>query len=268
MKKIILNNTNMSVSKFIFGTASLFNVGEQSKRIKLIEAAVDNGFTHFDTAPYYGFGMAERDLSALAKSHPDVTITTKVGIYSPGGENQPWPSIFFRKSAGRFIRALSTPTISFDLARARGALEASLKRLARDVIDVYMLHEPTLDLVHTDEWNRWLEDVVASGKVKSFGLALTADRLEPFLAKPNPLCGLVQMYDSLEHHEADILAKHGKPLQITYGYVSAARQAGSDLSVTDILQRALKRNPDGAIIVSTKREDRLKQYGQILGDAG
>ncbi len=266
MQTITLSQTPVTVSKFIFGTASLFNAGDRARRHRLLQAAVDNGLTHFDTAPYYGFGMAERDLAVLAKN-PAVTVTTKVGIYSPGGESQPWASIFLRKAAGRFLRPLSTPAISFDLARARGALEASLRRLGRDTIDIYMLHEPTADLVKSDEWHRWLEDLVASGKVRAYGLALTADRLAPFLAQSDPLCGLVQMYDSLEEKQADILTGHGKPLQITYGYVSAARQAGSELGVKDILRRALARNPDGAIIVSTTREERLPQYGQILGAA-
>lgn len=264
MKKVKLSHTPLEVSKFIFGTASLFNVGEQSKRIRLIEAAVDAGFTHFDTAPYYGFGMAERDMAILAKAHPNVTVTTKVGIYSPGGENQPRASIFLRKALGRFVRPLSNPTLSFDLSRAKAALDASLKRLGRDTIDIYMLHEPTVDIVKTDEWNRWLEDMVTSGKVKSYGLALTEDRLRPFLAKADPLCNLVQVLDSLERREADVLTQHAKPFQITYGYVSAARQNGNTASVSDILQHALRRNPDGAIIVSTKQEARLKQYSDIL----
>jgi len=264
MKKIKLINTPIEISKFIFGTASLFNVGEQSKRIRLIEAAVDAGFTHFDTAPYYGFGMAERDMAVLAKSYPDVTVTTKVGIYSPGGESQPWASVFLRKAIGRVFRELSNPTSSFDLPRAKSALEASLKRLGRDSIDIYMLHEPTSDVVKTDEWNRWLEDMVTSGKVRSYGLALTEDRLRPFLQNADPLTNLVQMLDSLEHKEADILTKYGRPFQITYGYVSAARQNGNNSSVTDILKQALDRNPDGAIIVSTKQEGRLKQYSDIL----
>lgn len=98
MRQVILPGTDLSVSRFSFGTASLFNVGSSKMRANLLAAAFDNGFTHFDTAPYYGFGTAERDLKPLLKAHPDITVATKVGIYSPGGEAQSTASVFLRKA--------------------------------------------------------------------------------------------------------------------------------------------------------------------------
>lgn len=65
MRRIILPGTALSVSRFIFGTASLFRAGRRSERLRLLDAAYDHGLTHFDTAPYYGFGSAERDLKRL-----------------------------------------------------------------------------------------------------------------------------------------------------------------------------------------------------------
>ncbi len=264
MQQVTLPGTDLTMSKFVFGTASLFNAGSRAQRLALLEAVIDAGITHFDTAPYYGFGMAERDMGEVLPRHPNVTLTTKVGIRSPGGERQPWASIFLRKAAGRFIKPISAPTIDFSLGYARTALEDSLRRLKRERIDIYMLHEPELHLVKTDEWRRWLEDVQTAGKVRRFGLALTADRLEPFLAADTGLTDVIQMLDSLKDREADVLAKYGRPMQITYGYVSAARKVGDETPVGDILAQAVQRNPNGAIIVSTRRPDRLAQYDAIL----
>ncbi|WP_246102991.1 aldo/keto reductase [Rhizobium straminoryzae] len=264
---MIIKNTGVSVSRFVFGTASLFNVGNKKKRLDLLSAAVDAGFTHFDTAPYYGFGFAERDLAPVLKAHPHVTVTTKVGIYSPGGESQPAPAVFLRKAAGRFIKAISRPLIDFSVARARTTLEASLRRMGREVIDIYTLHEPETALVFADEWRRWMEDCVATGKVRTFGAALTADRLIAFTNSKIDLGPFVQVADSLDAKEADILAAHGKPMQITYGYVSAAFRSGEVISVADILKQALKRNLEGAIIVSSTKVSRLGQYSRILEDA-
>jgi aryl-alcohol dehydrogenase-like predicted oxidoreductase len=267
VKQTIIPGTDLGVSRFVFGTASLFNIGGSGKRNHLLNAVVDAGFTHFDTAPYYGFGLAERDLAPILKAHPHVTFTTKVGIYSPGGENQSAASVFARKAAGRFIKAISRPTIDFTLTRARKALEGSLKRSGRERIDIYTLHEPTVELVETAEWKRWLEDCVSSGKVRYYGLALTADRLAPFLAGSNDLGQVIQVCDSFEDREADLLTAHGLPMQITYGYVSAAFRHGTATSVPNILKAALKRNADGAVIVSTGKTSRLAQYAAIAQDA-
>lgn len=267
MQQITLPGTDLAVSRFIFGTAGLFNAGPAAARQRLLEAAVEAGFTHFDTAPYYGFGVAERELGLLLRRHPRLGVTTKVGLYSPGGDDQRDYSVFVRKALGRVLRPLSRPTVDFSVARARHALEGSLRRLGRERIDVYMLHEPQLALIATDEWQRFLDDCRRTGKIGEAGLALTADRLGPFLAAASPLTRLVQVCDSLEGREADILPQHGRPLQITYGYVSAARSSGSPLGVADVLRAALRRNAGGAIIVSSRRPDRLAQYPRLAAEA-
>jgi D-threo-aldose 1-dehydrogenase len=264
VQQTILPGTDLTLSRFVFGTASLFNVGPRTKRLRLLDAAKDHGFTHFDTAPYYGFGMAERDLQPLLAAHPDVTVTTKVGIYSPGGESQLGLAVLLRKAGGRLLPALSRPTIDWSILHARKSLEGSLRRIGRSSIDLYMLHEPELPLLNTDEWLRWLEQEVAAGRVRRFGLAIDASRLAPFLIAKSPLGPVIQTTDSLDDREADILLRNGRPLQITYGYVSAARKRHSKVDVPAILTRALNRNPDGAIVVSTDRIERLKQYGKIL----
>jgi D-threo-aldose 1-dehydrogenase len=260
---IKLNNVPFTMSKFIFGTASLFYSGSRKERQNLLFSAVDAGFTHFDTAPYYGFGLAESDLAPVLKARPNVTVTTKVGIYSPGGENQSDAAVFLRKAAGRFINSISRPTLDFSLARAKMALKDSLHRLNRDCIDIYTLHEPELPLLDTEEWLKWLETCVQKGKVRTFGLALTADKLEPFLASGSALTRFVQVADSLSARDADVLTRYGKPLQVTYAYVSAASKEGSTLSVIDVLRQALRRNAHGAIIVSTTKVARLPQYAKL-----
>jgi D-threo-aldose 1-dehydrogenase len=264
VQQIILPGTDLTLSRFVFGTASLFNVGSRKKRLRLLDAAKDNGFTHFDTAPYYGFGMAERDLQPLLAAHPEVTVTTKVGIYPPGGENQPGLAVLLRKAGGRILPALSRPTIDWSISHARKSLEGSLRRLGCSSIDLYMLHEPEFMLLDTDEWLRWLEQEVTAGRIRHFGLAVDVRRLEAFLAVQSPLGPVIQTTDSLDDQEADILLRYGRPLQITYGYVSARRKRHSKVDVPTILTRALKRNRDGAIVVSTGWIERLGQYAKIL----
>lgn len=264
MKKVTLPGTDISCSRFIFGTAGLFNVGSAKARRDLLEAAVEAGFSHFDTAPYYGFGWAERDLAPILRADPTITVTTKVGIYSPGGENNPAPVVFAIKAAGRAIKALSTPTVDFSVNRAQHSLDASLKRLQRDRVELYMLHEAEMHMLDTDEWLRWLEKCKADGKIAEFGIAVTSERAAPFLSAGSPLAKVVQMTDSLNGREADICDANGREKQITYGYISAAKKANPAANVREILAEALRRNSTGAIIVSTGKTARLRQYQEIL----
>src|SRR4029077_16666421 len=132
----------------------------------------DHGLTHFDTAPYYGFGTAERDLRDLLARRPEATVTTKVGIYSPGGESQAEGTILLRKAVGRILPSVSRPDYDWSVPRAKQALEASLRRLGRAHIDLYMLHEPDFGRVHPDEWFRWLDDERTGGRVRRFGVAV------------------------------------------------------------------------------------------------
>ena len=70
----------------------------------LLEAAVAHGFTHFDTAPIYGFGLSERDLAPLLAAEPNLTVATKVGLYPPGGTQQTWAAVLLVRLLENSIR--------------------------------------------------------------------------------------------------------------------------------------------------------------------
>jgi aryl-alcohol dehydrogenase-like predicted oxidoreductase len=260
---LVIPGTSLETSRFIFGTSSIVRAGMRRARRRLLDAAVDHGFRHFDTAPYYGFGVAERDLAPVLKANAQVKVTTKVGIYSPGGEDQWAAAVILRKVGARVFPSLARATTSFKLNEARLCLEASLRRLGREHIDIYMLHEPELQQLDAREWFEWLESLRGSGKIGHYGVALTAQRLQPFLAAASPLAEVTQVLDTLTGREADVLQMYGRRLQITYGYISGARAQGDHTAVAELLRLAVKRNADGPIIVSTKRLDRVGQYTRI-----
>jgi aryl-alcohol dehydrogenase-like predicted oxidoreductase len=171
--------------------------------------------------------------------------------------------VFVRKVGGRLFRFLNRPYFDFSLARARLALDASLRKLQREHIELYLLHEAQLELLDTDEWLQWLQSVKQTGKVGRFGLALTAPQLRPFLEVRSPLADVVQVLDSLGGHEADVMTQHGRALQITFGYISQARQAGDAMPFADLLRAATTRNPDGPIIVSTTKVGRVGEFERL-----
>ena len=69
-------------SRLGFGTSGLMGSAiTTAGRLRLLEVALDEGITHFDTAPLYGAGLAEEMLGRFAKGkRHSVTITTKFGL--------------------------------------------------------------------------------------------------------------------------------------------------------------------------------------------
>ncbi|WP_088310000.1 aldo/keto reductase [Novosphingobium sp. B 225] len=259
MQSLVLPGTDLTVSRLSLGTASLLSAGSRRNRDAVIGAALDAGFTHFDTAPLYGFGNAERDLGRVIGNRADCTVATKVGLRSPGGDDQSAVGAVLRKAAGKAIPALSAAQADFALAWARRSLEGSLRRLRRDAIDIYLLHEPELALIDHDGWLRWLEDVKTQGKVRHFGLAVLADRAAPFLDRASPLCEVLQLSDSVPGHEADVLNGHDREMQITFGYI----RGSADLSPMQALAAGLARNRTGSVIYGTRKPERLAAAAEL-----
>jgi len=77
------------------------------------------------------------------------------------------------------------------------------------------------------------------------------------------LGGVIQLCGSLEKREADLLGHYDRPLQITHGYVSAALRTSPTVSVPEVLKQALRRDYDGAIIVSSSKVCRLPRCALI-----
>jgi D-threo-aldose 1-dehydrogenase len=151
-----LSGTDLRISRFAFGTASLHHLTSSRSRRMLLEAAAAHGFTHFDTAPIYGFGLSERELAPILAAEPSLTVATKVGLYSPGGEEQSQASIVARKVIGKLYRSFSRAHVDLSVKRAEISLAASLQQLGRERVDILFIHEPEITLIETEEWQRWL----------------------------------------------------------------------------------------------------------------
>lgn len=127
------------LSRLAFGGAPVGNlyaeVDEVAARRTILHAWT-GGIRHFDTAPYYGFGLSETRIGdALAGVPRDsYTLSTKVGrvIEDVAGR---------RGEADGF--AVDGRAARFDYSRdgVRRALEASLRRLRTDRIDILFLHD-------------------------------------------------------------------------------------------------------------------------------
>jgi aryl-alcohol dehydrogenase-like predicted oxidoreductase len=145
-------STGLQVSAVGFGCWEIgggYGKIEAAEFARAVGRAIDLGINCFDTAEGYGFGASERALAqALGTRRRDVILVTKFGI---GYRDKP-----NMRDASR--------------ARVMASIEQSLKNLATDCVDVYLVHWPDRR-TRFEETMRALEDVVREGKVRFVGVS-------------------------------------------------------------------------------------------------
>jgi len=269
MDYVIIPGTQLYVSRLAFGTASLHRLLSARERSNLLGTALDSGITHFDTAPYYGFGLAEKDISSLIfNRRAAVTVATKVGLYPVGWYATSGLDVLLRKAAGKVCGALSRPQVDWSVRRAEQSLNLSLARMRTDYVDLLYLHEPSPMLINLDEFRRWGERAVESGKARYLGLAGTPHRFSNWLKVTDSFGTVVQSQDSVGsgEGESECVLHAGRPLQFTYGYLRDRH----DLQTVDVpartLKKALIRNHAGAVLFSTRSTVRLRQLVGVFSE--
>jgi aryl-alcohol dehydrogenase-like predicted oxidoreductase len=143
MEYKLLGKTGVRVSALCFGVMSFGDEADEATSAAMFERCREAGINFFDCANGYAAGRSEQILGRLiAPCRDEVIITSKV--YFPTG-----PDINARGASRRHIRA---------------AVEASLKRLNTDYIDVYFIHHFD-DQTPLEETLRGLDDLVRAGKI-------------------------------------------------------------------------------------------------------
>jgi aryl-alcohol dehydrogenase-like predicted oxidoreductase len=146
-----LGSSGLAVSVVGLGTNNLGMKLDAAASREVVYAALDAGITLFDTSDSYG--ESETRLGELLEGHRDnVVIATKFGsdvrrLKQDNGED--WQA----RGSRRYIRR---------------AIEASLRKLRTDWIDLYQLHFPD-PLTPMEETLSALDDLVHEGKVRYLG---------------------------------------------------------------------------------------------------
>lgn len=265
MRFSVIDNTDIKVSRLGFGTASLHHLFSSTSRQKLLHAAFQVGITHFDTAPYYGYGLSESDLGKfMHKKRVDLTVTTKVGLYPWGTIAASAGYVWSRKALGKLFPKISLPVVNWKVSRARNCLHASLKRLRTDYVEFLLLHEPEAAYLHTDEFYMWLQNERSKGTIRAWGVAGVSEHVIPWLHNKHPLATVIQTLDSIDQHEAEFVLDAHRKLQFTYGYLSRAPIGYSKLTAEYVLRYALSRNTTGTVLISTRRLERLVGLANVV----
>ena len=250
MRKILLNNTNILVSRISFGTSSLHHLISKKDRQNILSNAGYHGISHFDTSPYYGYGLAESDLGEfIKKERYNYTIATKIGLYPYLYSSKYSIDVWTRIALGKLFPIISLPKVNQSLKLAKKSLNNSLKNLKSDYVDFLFLHEPFYELYNTDEYLKWLDEIQANGKIRFYGIAGTQEKIIPFLLENCNLSKIIQTKDSVDKNECSFLSTYNRELQFTYGYFSSKIK---NESFNNIISKSLEKNKFGSLIYSTK----------------
>src|SRR3954464_3256012 len=154
MKYTQLGRTGLKVSRLVLGTMNFGPQTDETDSHAIMDSALDAGINYFDTANVYGWGENKGRTEEIignwfaksAANRDKVVLATKVygNMAADGGA---WPN----------HDKLSALNI-------RRALDASLKRLQTDYIDIYQFHHVDRDTPWDEIW-QGIETAIAQGKI-------------------------------------------------------------------------------------------------------
>ena len=155
-----LGTSGVEVSEIGFGAwvvgTDWWGDRSREQAIDMVQHALEQGVTYFDTGDVYGHGDSEELIGeALAEHREEVTVSTKVG-YDFYNNPQAGHGELPKRIDGEWIRE---------------ALDNSLDRLDMDYVDMLMLHNANADEVDADVLAT-LDDLREEGKIESIGWAL------------------------------------------------------------------------------------------------
>lgn len=267
------------------------------ERLAILEAAHDSGITHFDTAAYYGYGEAERLLGRFLSGKRDkVTITTKFGIEPSGVVRARWINLLARKvlKLAPFVKTMlrrGSPQSGstwgvFDPEKAKRSLERSLEALQTDYIDLFLLHEPTVESAASGPLIEFLEQEVEKGTIRAYGCGGEWSQIIRIAASGLPTSRWLQFEDNpVFRHLED--AKSSGAKCITFAPFNTAlpilakwlderpeqqtawsKKLGVDCTDKGNLAMLLQagshaRNHKGIVLFSSKNAQRIKQAARV-----
>lgn len=179
-----LGQTQLRVSELGLGCQSLgggLYHRSRGESVALVHRALDEGVNFFDTADHYSQGLSERWLgAALRGRRQDVVLATKAGTYfTPLGAGAMRLRPLLRpvrrwlhplKIALHRLRATQRRQ-DFSHAYLRQAVEASLRRLNTDYLDLLQLHKPPATVLESGSWRAALQELQAEGKIRYYGIS-------------------------------------------------------------------------------------------------
>ncbi|MGH3152067.1 MAG: aldo/keto reductase [Streptosporangiaceae bacterium] len=200
-----LGKTGLRVSEMVFGGApigGLYAPVTDDQAAAALQAAWAAGIRAFDTAPHYGAGLSEQRIGRFLAGRPreEFVLSTKVGrrLVPATGDVEGAEGFYGTPGLAR-VRDYSRDG-------ALAALEASLRRLDTDRIDIALIHDPEDHAVEAlDGAYAALDQLRSEGVIRAVGVGMNqAPLLEWFVERADLDCVLVAgRYSLLDTAAAD-----------------------------------------------------------------
>jgi aryl-alcohol dehydrogenase-like predicted oxidoreductase len=271
-------NSELRPSEVGFGCARIGGVFHGSSRkeiVALLRQSFDHGITFFDTADMYTQGESERLVGeALHDVRRDVIIASKFGYQLPRqkrlvGRFKPLVKPVVARlglSRHRIYAGLrgSVSQQDFSPTYIRSAVEASLRRLRTDYIDIYQLHDPSVDVLGGGEFVEALELLKQQGKIRHWGVACQQPE-EAVIALRYRTLGSIQIGLSvLEQAALDAAI----PAAAERGVGVIARQVFASGLLTRPAERLELDHIDHDHARAVRKRDQLASYASIAKQHG
>jgi aryl-alcohol dehydrogenase-like predicted oxidoreductase len=217
--------SDLEVSEVGFGVWTLASDwwGKVEDHAGMLHAALDAGINFIDTAPVYGAdGVGETLLAPVLKTHRDeIVLTTKCG---------------YDIDAARKFPGQSERPHDWRPESIRSQLEASLRRLGIEHIDLYQLHNTRIEPILADDLWDELEKFRAEGKVRELGVALgpAIGWVEEGLTaiRDRPIASLQTVFNILEQEPGLTFGAEPNVAEGRIGLISRVPHASDALSGT------------------------------------
>ncbi|MGB6931709.1 MAG: aldo/keto reductase [Acidobacteriaceae bacterium] len=284
LETIALPGTGRVTTRLGFGGSGLMGGISERESLRLLETAFDAGIRHFDVAPAYGHGRAERCLGKFLQGKRDqVTVATKYGILPPAragllemARSVVRPAVARLPAVRRRVAQAAAGLRSkakFSAEEAGKSLEHSRRELGIDAIDVWLLHEATAEDLDGSDLLPWLQDAQRQGWVGMFGVGAECARLPDLRERHRDYCRVLQFeWSVLEEQEAifpGAFVIHHRAISGALGPLRRFLQQDFDLcrqwsNAVDLdlseakflaailLQAALAANPHGMVLFSSR----------------
>jgi aryl-alcohol dehydrogenase-like predicted oxidoreductase len=183
LKRAQFGRTDLQVSELGLGCARIGGIfkNDPAQFVELLSAARDRGINFFDTADMYSQGESEMLIGRAFKRRRDqVIIASKVGYSLPSRRRwiarikplvRPLIRVLRIKRERLSLGVKGEITQNFAPEYLRAAVEASLRRLKTDYLDLLQLHSPPSDVIARGDWLNALETLKSAGKVRYYGIS-------------------------------------------------------------------------------------------------
>lgn len=193
MQKNILKS-GIEISELGLGCMSLGT--DYKKAQPIIESAIDNGITYFDTADIYDQGVNEKIVGKALKKYQnrdDIVIGTKVGNRLTDDGHMTWdPS----------------------KKHIKESVKGSLKRLGLNHLDLYQLHGGTID-DPLDETISAFDELKQEGYIRAYGISSIRPNVIDYYLKNSQIETLMSQFNLIDNRPESLINDvHDKQVKI------------------------------------------------------